>query len=247
MKEQDIRPQTIFDRYLELCLADVDTFFASASGCRVLCPACGERGVFAFHKQGFGYEECPRCLTLFVSPRPERTAFDRYYTDSPSTKYWATTFYRETEQARREKLWRPKARMVADKIERFCGGVDLVVDVGGGYGTFAEEMRALEVADLLVIEPSVHLAAVCRDKGLQVLEGFLEQVRGDELPAGRRCFVSFELFEHLYEPAVFLRGIRRLMGPEDLFVFTTLSGNGGPSVGSGHSILWSGAPGKGDA
>ena len=163
MKEREIRPQEIFDEYLKLAERDVTTFFGNASLVRLDCPACGGKGRFAFFKKGFHYEECPECLTLFVNPRPEKGAFSRYYTDALSTKYWATTFYKETESARREKLWKPKAFLIKEKVEKYLH-TGTIIDIGGGYGTFAEEIGKIACANIIVIEPSPYLARVCREK-----------------------------------------------------------------------------------
>lgn len=225
MKENEIRPQSIFDEYLRLTEIDTTTFFSDAEKTILSCPACGDCGTTAFEKNGFTYTECQNCLTLYVSPRPVRGAFERYYTDSPSTRFWATTFYKETESARREKLWKPKALLIKDKISQFAH-VSEIVDIGGGYGTFAEEIRSLTGCSVTIIEPSKHLAEVCRSKGFPVVEKFLESVVEGDFEEGRRCFVSFELFEHLYAPADFLRCLSRLMSSGDIFIFTTLNGAG---------------------
>lgn len=225
MKENEIRPKAIFDEYLRLTAQDVETFFRDAARHDVGCPACGSPGSEAFTKSGFAYAVCPECETLFVTPRPDRAVFDAYYRDAPSTRFWADVFYKETEAARREKIWRPKARLVAEKITAFAGSGH-VVDIGGGYGTFGEELLAIPGFQVTVIEPSVHLARVCREKGLPVVERFLEQLTAEDLPAGAKTFVSFELFEHLHEPVLFLEVLAELMGPNDLFIFTTLSGTG---------------------
>jgi SAM-dependent methyltransferase len=232
MKENDIRPQDIFDEYLKLGEQDVTTYFENAPRIQISCPACGTKGVFAFDKKGFSYEECPECLTLFVSPRPVKEAFDLYYTDSPSTKYWATTFYKETESARREKLWKPKARLIKEKVERFSQA-KTILDIGGGYGTFAEEIQKIMGIKLVLIEPSVHLAKVCRDKGLSVMEQFLEDISPDLIPKENKAFVSFELFEHLHDATAFLQALNGVMQKNDLFIFTTLSG-----MGIDIQVLW---------
>ena len=91
-------------------------------------------------KYGFAYESCPSCHSLFVNPRPVPEAFSRYYTESPSSKYWASTFYKETADARREKLWKPKARLIRDKLAHYGGNHHTIIDIGGGFGIFAEEM-----------------------------------------------------------------------------------------------------------
>lgn len=225
MKESDIRPKAIFDEYLRLTACDVEMFFRAAPRHPVGCPACGGVGSEAFAKSGFSYAVCAECETLFVTPRPERAAFEAYYRDAPSTRFWATVFYKETEAARREQIWKPRARLVVDKIRAFGGGGQ-VVDIGGGYGTFAEELVALAGFSVTVVEPSVHLARVCRERGLRVVERFLEGLTPNDLPPGPKTFVSFELFEHLHEPVLFLEALLRLMGPDDMFIFTTLSGTG---------------------
>src|SRR3990167_9280986 len=105
MREEEIRPRNLFDEYLRLAALDAEKYFGRSSRRPVLCPACGAQGDHVFSKHGFSYEECPACQTLFVSPRPPAPDFFRYYQESDSAKYFATTFYRETAEARREKLW----------------------------------------------------------------------------------------------------------------------------------------------
>lgn len=226
MKEETIRPQEIFDGFLRLSVEDIPKFFPDGDRVRLSCPACGGESELAFTKHGFGYEECVGCRTLFVNPRPPAAAFFNYYRNSESCKYWATTFYRATADARRQCLWKPKSRAVRDALKRLGCEDAAVIDIGGGYGIFAEEYNLLTGSNTVVIEPSADLAKVCRERNLDVIQDFLENVSPSQLPAGKKVFVSFELFEHLHEPAVFCEHLHRLMSPGDLFLFTTLSGTG---------------------
>jgi SAM-dependent methyltransferase len=236
MKETDIRPGVLFDEYLKLAASDVETYFRDAEVNPINCPACGEKGHLAFVKHGFHYDECPACNTLFVSPRPAASAFEKYYTDAPSVIFWSTNFYRDTEKARRELLWKPKAMLLKEILER--NGLEpsdtSVVDIGGGYGIFAQEISKLAFKNPVVIEPGPSLADACREKGLNVVEKFLEDVIQSELPIGEKCFVSYELFEHLHCPESFLEHLAKLMGPSDIFTFSTLSG-----MGLDIRVLWS--------
>ena len=77
-----------------------------------------------------------------------------------------------------------------------------------------------------MIEPNPHFASVCREKSLQVIDKFLEDIEKEDLPSGSKAFVSFELFEHLHSPGGFLNQLEKIMIPGDLFLFTTLSGTG---------------------
>jgi hypothetical protein len=103
-----------------------------------------------------------------------------------------------------------------------CGLNHKVIDVGGGYGLFAGEMERLSGLPVLVIEPNPYFASACRGKSFQVIDKFLEDIVREDLPSGAKAFVSFELFEHLHSPAVFLNHLERIMASGDLFTFTTL-------------------------
>ena len=114
--EEEIRPEAVFNEYLKLTEEDIIKYFSNAAKFEINCPACGGKGSRWVSKHGFNYKLCKSCSSIYVSPRPVIDAFNAYYTDSPSTKFWATTFYKVTESARREKLWKPKALLVKDKI-----------------------------------------------------------------------------------------------------------------------------------
>ena len=100
---------------------------------------------------------------MFVNPRPKKEAFDNYYSNSESSKFWANEFYKETEKERRIKIWKPKAQLVTKKIKNL--NIKSVGDIGGGYGIFIEEFQKINPKiSTLIIEPSQQLAQVCRNK-----------------------------------------------------------------------------------
>ena len=70
MKENDIRPQELFDELLRLNKLDIEKYFISSINEPISCPACGEMGESSFVKNDFSFDECPNCKTLYVSPRP---------------------------------------------------------------------------------------------------------------------------------------------------------------------------------
>lgn len=226
MKEEEIRPKKLFDELLRLNREDISIYFSNANYEKINCPACNEKGGFSFTKDGFDFDECEKCKSLYVSPRPEKSAFENYYTDSQSTKFWATTFYKATQENRREMLWKPKAKLIHTVLQKFSSDVEVIVDIGGGYGVFMEEYLKIHTLNHLVIEPSKFLSSICREKNLNVNEKFLEDIQQNELPDGKKVYVSFELFEHLHAPKLFLTTLYNLMRQDDLFIFTTLSGMG---------------------
>lgn len=228
MKEAEIRPALLFDRYLELCRRDIENFFGDAAGFfEIACPACGcGDTASAFLKFGFRYVECPHCRSLYVSPRPPAAAIDRYYREAESVRFWSTHFFRETAEARREKIFRGRAHFVAEWVDRLGLGRDAsIVDVGAGYGIFLEELAAQgRLGRILGIEPSPELAAVCRGKGFEVLEKPVEAVDVGELEAV--FSTAFEVLEHVSDPTAFLRAMRRTLAPGGVLLFTTLTCSG---------------------
>ena len=134
-----------------------------------MCPACGAVGKHSFQKDNFDYSECPKCQTLYVNPRPDAEAFYNFYTNSPSSKFWATTFYLETAEVRREKIWKPKANMIKEIIDKQDIENFQIIDIGGGYGIFAEEIQKINRNPVIIIEPAPHLAEICRGRGFKVI------------------------------------------------------------------------------
>ncbi len=229
VREEEIRPEKIFSEYLRLTEIDTKNYFENSEKVEINCPACtlNDSENWA-NKNNFQYRICKNCKTIYVSPRPLLKYFNSYYKDSPSTKYWATTFYKVTENARREKLWKPKAKLVKELIIKYQGinEIKSLIDIGGGYAVFDEEISKIMDIDITVVEPSIHLAKICRGKGFKVIEKFMEDIKNNELEDERKCFVSFELFEHLHDPKNFLINLNNCMNSGDMLIFTTLSGMG---------------------
>ena len=233
MKEHEIRPADLFQNYLDLTKQDIGIFFKDAPREQLSCPACETSGELAFVKLGFNYEECKICHSLWVSPRPTFESFVAFYSDSASSRYWATEFYPAVESTRRIKLWQPKAQQISSISLSSSLIFDNLIDIGGGSGTFAEEFKAISDISVIVIEPSPESAAQCRSRGVTVINSFVEDVKPSDLPEGHTIFTSFELFEHIHNPRMWLQNIADLMRSGDLFILTTLS-----SLGLDIRTLW---------
>jgi len=233
LTEAEIRPHDLFQKYLDLSKHDADTFFTGVPRAEMNCPACDDPGTFVFTKSGFAYRECPKCQTLWASPRPPFESFTAFYSDSPSSKYWADVFSPAVEEARRLRLWRPKAKEVGEIVANFEPKFRNVVDVGGGTGVFAEEFALVSDCNIVVVEPSPQAAARCRNRGIQVIQAFSEDLTIANLPSGRSLFTSFELFEHVHNPLQWMTKLSALMNSGDVLLVTTLSG-----VGLDIRLLW---------
>lgn len=225
MKEEQIRPARLFDRYLEIALDDAGVLLAErAEFDEVACPACAAAAVVdRFSRHDFEYRCCAACRSLYLSPRPSAAQLERFYRTSKAVTFFATHFYKETERERRMQLVRPKAEMTGAWADRL-GATARLADVGAGYGTFLEECRHLGRFDeLLAIEPAERLAAVCREKGFEVIERTVETVGQ---PVEATCCTCFEVLEHVHDPLALLRALGRIVRPGGMVLFTTLTASG---------------------
>jgi 2-polyprenyl-3-methyl-5-hydroxy-6-metoxy-1,4-benzoquinol methylase/ribosomal protein S27E len=225
VKEEEIRKRSAFNRYLELVAEDAKTILADRSRfIQVDCPACGGKNYqLQFEKLGFTYVLCPNCGTLFVNPRPSLRLLTDFYTKSRSAKFWVHDFFEPVVEARRRKIFRPRAEYIMGTLPELARGT--VGDIGAGFGLFLEELAGFwPAATLVAIEPSAEMADICRGKRLEVIPCFIEDVQGWD---GRfDLLTSFELFEHLYDPGEFLDKVRQLLRPGGRLFLTTLNCEG---------------------
>lgn len=225
MKEEEIRKRDVLNRYLELVKIDAEVIFHDKSTFQTLpCPACGSDHVESqFEKSGFQYVQCGECDTLYVNPRPTYENLMQIYTDSPSTKFWVEEFFLPMAEARREKIFKPRAQHITEKFPQLQTGI--IGDIGAGFGIFPEELRKIWTdANIVAIEPSVDMAMICRNKGLAVIESTMENV--DPLCHQFDLLTAFELFEHLHDPIIFAEKTYKLLKRGGYLYLTTLNGLG---------------------
>lgn len=226
MKESDIRPEALLQRYLELSEQDAKLCFVDIPRFNIPCVACGaERLKREFEKNSFAYSSCQDCGTLFQSPRPPIAAFEAFYRDSVSSRYWAEEFFPAVAEARREKIFRPRVERLSSLCHTKNISVERLIDVGAGYGIFLDEWRKVKPStQLLAVEPSKSLAAECRSKGFDVVEDIAENVSDHNNHAD--LVVCFEVLEHVYDPLSFVKTLSNLVKPGGYIFVSTLCVDG---------------------
>jgi SAM-dependent methyltransferase len=226
MKEKEIRPEGLLNRYLELSAKDAEKCFGKERRLEVACVACGgNQSRHQFDKNGFAYVQCADCGTLFQSPRPPITAFESFYCQSESSRYWAEVFFPAVAEIRRDKIFRPRVERLIGLCKEKNINVERLIDVGAGFGIFLDEWRkCFPDAQFLAVEPSVSLANECRSKGFEVFEEIVENVEGHDNSAD--LVTCFEVLEHVYDPLSFLQGLKQLVRPGGYVFVSTLCVDG---------------------
>lgn len=225
MKESEIRNASVHDQYLELVRLDAEKYFKYDSHRENLsCPVCDSvSSKNEFKKFGFFYVTCEDCLTLYVNPRPKLDRLEEFYIRSESSRFWVEEFFKPVAEARREKIFRPRAQKVAELL--IDSNDPVVGDIGAGFGLFLEELKKLnQDIHSVAIEPSSEMAQICRSKDLEVIQCIIEKAEGNDSRFDFLC--SFELFEHLHDPKTMIDGAFRLLKPGGKLLLTTLNGLG---------------------
>ena len=224
MKENDIRKREVMDKYCALVEKDSGIFFKTSEFVSVQCPACGCKDhSLEFKKSKFSYVSCMKCATLFANPRPKYEALREFYSASESASFWINDFFKPVANARREKIFRPRAeyasRILDGDKRRIIG------DIGAGFGLFLNELRRIMPDNrYIAIEPSVEMSGICHEQGLDVRGVTLEDI--DEDADSFDLLTAFELMEHLFDPFSFSKKVYSLLRPKGYFFLTTLNGKG---------------------
>lgn len=225
MKEEEIRKREVFNKYLQLVAEDAKVFFKSDELIKIDCPACDNTNhEYVFSKANFNYVLCKSCETLFVNPRPTIERLREFYANSPSSDFWVEEFFSPVAEARREKIFKPRAEYVHTTFPQLQNKT--IGDIGAGFGLFLEELKKIcKETRLIAIEPSLKMIEICKNNAFEMIPDFLENVDSN-YNNSFFLLVSFELFEHLGNPKIFLKKAHALLQPGGYLLLTTLNGEG---------------------
>ena len=190
------------------------------------CPACGQaRYSPAFEKYSFAFRSCSDCETIYMSPRPPPAVMADYYANSENYAYYATHIFPASEDSRREKIHKPWLKRILDYCERYSVPRGALLEVGPGFGTFAEvAAKSGAFRRVVAVEPTPEMAAACRARGVEVVESRVEDAARSVGHVD--VVVSFEVIEHLFDPAVFLEHCAAILPRGGLLVLSCPNGLG---------------------
>jgi len=226
MREADIRPKELLDTYLKLSAQDALELFSDGQRKVVNCVACdGAENVFQFSKNNFDYARCQSCGTLYQTPRPDFEAFERFYVNSVSSKFWAKEFFPKVAEARRKSVFAPRAADLYEILNAKGFSPKAIADVGAGHGVFLTEItNRFKGARGIAIEPLHEMAQTCRSHGFETHEALAEDVKGLNGAADLTC--CLEVMEHVHDPLAFLSKLASFTRPGGWVFFTTLGTDG---------------------
>lgn len=220
MKESDIRPSDLAAEVYELYKIEKERILAKIGNfVKVNCPACNDKkNILLFKKEGFTFVKCVVCETVYVNPRPTKEMLFEYYKTSLSGQFWSEKIYPKSEEARVKHLVLPRVKKIIDLCDKYNIPTDSIMDVGAGFGTFCEQMqRTGKFKEVIAVEPEANVARICVEKGLHVVEDFIENMHSKKV----NVITSIESIEHIFEPREYINGIYEKLATGGLLFITT--------------------------
>jgi SAM-dependent methyltransferase len=231
MTVAEIRPDDLMAGQKEALRADIEWLAARRSEfVQVACPACGDSEADAlYEKYTMQHRHCRRCETQYISPRPTAQILGAFYAQSLNYQYWAKYIFPRSREARRERIFQPRAAFVKEFMvgKKRDGGT--LIEVGAAHGLFCDEVRKTGLfRRIIAIEPTPNMAAECRVLGFETIEAPIEKVT---LPATADVIASFEVIEHLFDPRSFLAWCHQALRPGGLLLLTC------PNIGGFETLI----------
>lgn len=232
LKGADIRPPQLFSRLKELSLEEASVYFGDSSNLvDVPCPACENPNKIAvFEKHGFQYNQCAKCKSVFVSPRPSEEALAEYYQNSKAAQFRRTHYLGETAEARRFLLLRSRANWIGRIVDEGSNPKARgFADLGTVYPFIFDEVKKLDLFDdLYSVNPFYTVVSEDVADKMAVHQGPL---------ADLGAVTAFEQLEHEFSPYDFVKMAFDMLAEGGVFFLTTRT-----ISGFDLQILWDKAP-----
>lgn len=182
---------------------------------KVDCCLCGLPGRGLYRIPPFGVVQCPRCELVFVSPRLNPEALQRFY-DQPEYFEEGGVYGGAGGFNPAMLLQRAWTRGRLAVIDRIKPAPARLLEVGSGYGLFLQAARDAGY-QVRGSELSATGVAQSTERGLDVFCGQLADAPEGE-PSDVICF--WDTLEHVPDPLAFLVEVRRRLAEDGMFALS---------------------------
>lgn len=221
----DIRPENLMEQKKPLLEADKEYLRSRRSlFIEVACPACqSTQSVSWGEKEGFTYQQCSNCATIFMSPRADENLSGEFYMQSKNYDFWNKYIFPATDAVRKEKIFKPRAIKTIEFCKKYDIHSGVLLEIGAAFGTYCESIKELNYFESIVaVEPTPGLAETCRQKGFTTYEQTVEKLSFPQSSAD--VIANFEVIEHLANPLLFIQQSVKFLRTGGLFICTCPNG-----------------------
>ena len=223
MKINDIRPESIMKGARKAYLEDVEFYKSQIESFQLRnCPGCqcAECDLFC-EKDGFKFDRCPACWTIFMNPGPSADVVSKLYEISKTYEYWAKYVYPQSAEQRYTQLSQPRAAYIMSAMERNAIANQSILEIGAGTGEVIRELTQLIAGGVraYAVEPNPDMWVNYEHSEVKLLKVPLEEINETQNKFG--VIYAFEVLEHLLNPELLFHKASSLLTNGGLLILST--------------------------
>lgn len=220
IKEEEIRPIIISNYNREvLYYEDIELFhskFKNNFNKIERCVACDSiKNHIIFNKDGFDFNKCNNCETVFVSSRPNDIQLEWWYTHSKSQLHSVEIL--ESTQDARKALYERRVDLFLKRID---DDVKTFLEIGTGSGQLLEIIqRKIKGSYVKGIDLNPKAVDMCNRKGIDCDNIDINRM-SDKIKERYDVIMAFEVLEHLPNPQKSVKNVFDTLNKNGIFYGT---------------------------
>jgi 2-polyprenyl-3-methyl-5-hydroxy-6-metoxy-1,4-benzoquinol methylase len=221
MNISDIRPKNYDEQRLLAYESDVQRYRNQVSDFHLRdCPGCGsENSDFFASVDGFDFNRCDACFTIYMNPGPTPAMVDEFYRNSANYEYWSKIIYPKTRNSRRSTLHQSRALFVISEIRKYFDPSQTlnVLEIGAGTGDSLSVLRenCSQSIKAFAVEPNPSMLEALSENDVNVLEDISSLQNEIDIVLG------FEVLEHFLNPSEFFKICKDVLKPNGIVAIST--------------------------
>ena len=222
LKKQEIQPQPLLEKYLDLMKEDISKILPARSLLDASCPVTGESEVQeSFSKLGMDYQVSQTLGNIYLSQRPSMNLLKQFYVESSARKFWLKELWPQTAEVRKEKILLPQLGWAWGFISQYSAEKNLCMAEflpnHWGYRLAADEI--FPNVNYRLIDPLFDTAGTER---LVTDLDVSDKIDNESLNAA----FLFEALDRSPNPAGLLESVKQSLKPGGLCFVTCLLASG---------------------
>lgn len=176
------------------------------------CQICANKKTKFFHKiKKYSYYFCPRCIILFLYPKPTAKQIAHYYKKN---------FVYTAGEANEARI-RSRALTILNQLKKLNPSGKALFDIGSGYGYFLDEAKKFNL-NTVGIEPSKELARVSMNRYIDTVYNLQFEKYFKKYKKRKFDFITLiHTIEHVTNPKDMISKAVKLLNPDGILFLET--------------------------
>lgn len=227
VREARIHPKQLMQTFARLLKQDVAAFLRHQPSLRTVpCPGCqSQQRDLAFKKLGLVYQQCRKCLSIYLSPRPTPESLLHFYDTSKALHFWNEDFIHKTFSTRDAHIFLPRVDWLTSTVRHTYSSPVSYADIQPKYGSILKRFAECGLFNsFYAFDVSSRWRRTVEDLGYTAVENGLTGAAAPSIQAA--VVTAFEVIESVFDTRNLVSQVNRVMPENGLFFLTTRAASG---------------------